>query len=174
MERAVDETEPPMLQDTAADGQADAMLAAFLAHDAAAIDAARSLRAGAEVAITFTDLPGQWRIRSDGHGKLAFEHLPAIDPDFALRIPPQALRHLCGAGTRDLGDLGVTFFEHLHAHEPHRRIEVQVHSGFATLMRRGWLGLLARGGPKVATWMGRAGFRGPGAVAGALSRLRRK
>jgi hypothetical protein len=156
------------------DSRPDALLAAFLAHDARARQAARSLRAGAEVAIAFTDLPGHWRIRVDGHGKLAFEQQPAIDPDFALRIPPQALRDLCATGTQDLGDLGVAFFGHLHGVEPARRIDVQVHSGMVKLARRGWFGLLALGGPKVALWMGRAGLRGPAAMAGALGRLRRR
>ena len=38
---------------------------------------------------------------------------------------------------------------------------------------RGWLGVLAAGGPKVIGWMAQKGLKGPGAVASALSRLKR-
>ncbi len=151
----------------------DALLATFLAHDAGALTAARSLRAGAEVAIAFTDLAGDWRIRVDGHGTLSFEEQPAVDPDFALRIPPGALRAICCSGAQDLGELGAAFLAHLHGVEPARRIDVRVHSGIARLAQRGWLALLAQGGTKVALAMGRAGLRGPGAVGRALARLRR-
>ena len=38
---------------------------------------------------------------------------------------------------------------------------------------RGWLGVLAAGGPKVIGWMAQKGLKGPSAVASALSRLKK-
>jgi hypothetical protein len=49
---------------------------------------------------------------------------------------------------------------------------VKVHSGIVKLTRRGWLGVLSLGGPKLVMWMTGKGLRGPGAIANALSRLK--
>ena len=154
--------------------RSDAVLAAFLERNPGARKAAGSLRGGAEVAIMFTDIPGAWRVFINDVGGIGFEEQPAIDPDFELHVPPQALREICAGDAQDLGDLGVAFFEHLVAKEPERRIHATVHSGMVKLTRRGWLGLLTQGGTKVVMWMGRKGLRGPGAIAGALGRLRGK
>jgi hypothetical protein len=154
--------------------RSDAVLAAFIEGNPGAKKAANSLRAGAEVAIMFTDVPGTWRVFINEAGDIAFDAQPATDPDFELHVPPQALREICAGDAQDLGDLGVAFFEHLVAKDPERRIHATVHSGVVKLTRRGWLGLLTQGGTKVVMWMGRKGLRGPGAVAGALGRLRGK
>jgi len=159
---------------TAPGDRSDAVLAAFLDRNPGAKKAAGSLRAGAEVAIMFTDLPGAWRVFLNEAGNIGFEAQAAADADFELHIPPQALREICAADAQDLGDLGVSFFEHLVTKEPERRIHATVHSGVVKLTRRGWLGLLTQGGTKVVMWMGRKGLRGPGAIAGALGRLRGK
>ena len=143
---------------TAPGDRSDAVLAAFLDRNPGAKKAAGSLRAGAEVAIVFTDLPGRWRVFLSGPGAIGFEPRAAADADFELQVPPQAVREICGDGVQDLGDLGVRFFEHLRCTDPQRRIRVTVHSGVIKLMRRGWLGLLAQGGAKVANWMGREGL----------------
>lgn len=151
-----------------------AVLARFLASNPGAQRAARSLRSGAEVAIMFTDAPDPWRAVVGESGALTLEPGAAADPDFELHVPPQALHEVCASDAQDLGDLGVSFFEHMVAHEPERRIHAQVHSGVVKLTRRGWVGLLALGGPKVMMWMARKGLRGPGAVAGALGRFKAK
>jgi hypothetical protein len=153
--------------------RAHAVLSNFLSTSTAARAAAASLRAGAEVAITLTDVEGDWRIfRTDDAG-IAFEAGKAVDPDFDLRIPPAAIYSICSRHDSDVGDLGVTFFEHLVEKDPALKIAVKLHSGFIKLTGRGWLTLLARGGPKVVLWMANKGMRGPGGVATALGRLRR-
>lgn len=150
-----------------------AALSSFLSNSSAAQAAATSLRPGAEVAITFTDVAGDWRIcRKDAAG-LSLEPGKATDPDFELRIPPGAVNSICSRHDLDVGDLGVTFFEHIVGRDPELKIQVTLHSGLVKLTSRGWLGLLARGGPKVVIWMTQRGLRGAGAVATALGRLRR-
>ena len=72
----------------------------------------------------------------------------------------------------DLGELGIAFFEHIVSREPDYKIRVQLHSGLIKLTQRGWLGLLARGGPKVAMWLARKGLRGSSAVVAAMARLK--
>jgi hypothetical protein len=149
-----------------------AILAAFLMSNSGAQIAARSLKPGAEVAISFTDRPGDWRFYTNAAGQAAFEATKAADPDFELSIPPDAICAICSRTEADVGALGIAFFEHIVAHEQNLRIHVTVHSGLIKLTRRGWLGALAQGGPKVMMWMARRGLRGRGAVATALVRLK--
>jgi hypothetical protein len=152
---------------------ADAQLLTFLLTGAACGTAAAVLRAGAEVAVTFTDLEGDFRICKHAESGIALEAGKALDPDFELRIPPRALQAICARTDADMGDLGVIFFEHIIAKDPLERISVTVHSGLVKLTRRGWLGLLARGGPTVMMWMAQKGLRGPGSVANALGRFKK-
>ena len=151
----------------------DSVLINFLAHGAACRTAASALRSGAEVAVTFTDMEGDWRISHHPESGLTLEPGKALDPDFDLHIPPLAVQAICSRLESDVGELGVSFFEHLVAKDPQLRINVTVHSGMLKLTRRGWLTLLARGGPTVMMWMAKKGLRGPGSVATALGRLKR-
>jgi hypothetical protein len=154
------------------DGEpADVMLARFLLGSTAAQTAASLLRDGAEVAVTFTDVAGEWRFYSDA-AKPAMEPGKAQDPDFELRLAPGAVRSICSMPDANIGELGIAFFEHVVSREPDYRIRVQLHSGLIKLTRRGWLGLLARGGPNLAGWMAKKGFRGSSAVVAALARLK--
>lgn len=150
----------------------DVALAAFLADNPGAQGATASLRPGAEVAITLTDTTGDWRVYVNDAGGLVFEPAKAIDPDFALRIPPAAVRTICSRDHTDLGDLGIAFFEHIVSRQPESKIHVTVHSGLVKLTRRGWLKLLTQGGSKIVGWFAKKGLRGPGAVTSALGRLR--
>jgi hypothetical protein len=149
----------------------DVVVARFLACSAAVATAATSLRAGAEVAVSFTDLAGEWRCYADA-GNIKLEPGKARDPDFSVRLAPGAIRSICVRNNADIGELGVAFFEHVVSREPDYRIHVQLHSGLIKLTQRGWLTLLARGGPNVAGWLARKGLRGSSAVVAAISRLK--
>ena len=151
---------------------ADTVLMNFLLGSSGARLAASSLRSGAEVGVTFTNLAGEWRIFSNDAGGIAFESGKAVDPDFELCIPPRALNSICSRLDADVGDLGIAFFEHIKAREPDLKIDATVHSGLLKLTRRGWLGVIARGGSKVVMWMAQKGLRGPGAIATAIARLK--
>jgi hypothetical protein len=153
--------------------RADVAISRFLLSSPGARLAAASLRSGAEVAITFTNLPGDWRILNNDAGELAFEPIKATDPDFELRIPPRAAESICSQVDADVGDLGIAFFELVNAREQELKIQVTVHSGLIKLTRRGWLGVVAKGGSKVMGWMAQKGLRGPGAIATALGKLKR-
>jgi hypothetical protein len=162
-----DESMPP------ADAEsADLTLARFLTTSPAALSAATSLHEGAEVAITFSDLPGDWCVRWNG-SEPTMSAGRAVDPDFDLDLTSAAVRSICARADADIGDLGIAFFEHIVAREADRKIRVNSRSGIVKLARRGWLQLLARGGPRLVGWMAKKGLRGPGAVASALARLRR-
>jgi hypothetical protein len=149
----------------------DVALARFLTCCPAVATVALSLRAGAEVAVSFTDLEREWRCYADA-GNIMWEPGKAKDPDFALRLAPGAVKSICVRTDADIGELGIIFFEHVVSREPDYRIRVQLHSGLIKLTQRGWLTLLARGGPKVAGWLARKGFHGSSAVVAAIARLK--
>jgi hypothetical protein len=149
----------------------DVVLARFLSCCPAVATAAQSLRAGAEVAVSFTDLEGEWRCYAEA-GNITLEPGKPRDPDFALRLAPGAIKSICVRTDADIGQLGIAFFEHVVSREPDYRIRVQLHSGLIKLTQRGWLTLLARGGPSVAGWLARRGFRGSSAVVAAIARLK--
>jgi hypothetical protein len=134
--------------------------------------AASSLRKAAEVGVRFTDVPGDFRFHSVD-GKPAFEAGKAMDPDFELTLAPGAVAAITARLDGDVGDLGVLFFQHMIAKDENEKIRVKLHSGLVRLTMRGWLGVLAAGGPKVIGWMAQKGLKGPGAVASALSRLKK-
>jgi hypothetical protein len=155
-----------------ADQTPSAALAAFIATNPGAQRASATLKCGAEVAIRFVDQPGDWRLHVVESGKACFEQAKATDPDFELYMPAAAVFAITARTDADVGELGVAFFEHIVAKEPVRQIGVKVHSGVVKLTRRGWLGVLALGGPKVVLWLAGKGLRGPGSIANALSRLK--
>jgi hypothetical protein len=134
--------------------------------------AASSLRKAAEVGVRFTDVPGDFRFHSVD-GKPAFEAGKAMDPDFELTLAPGAVAAITARPQADVGELGVLFFQHIIAKDENEKIRVKLHSGLLRLTMRGWLGVLAAGGPKVIGWMAQKGLKGPSAVASALSRLKK-
>jgi hypothetical protein len=149
----------------------EAALTRFLQNSPAARSAAGSLRKGAEVGLSFTDISSEWRFFSID-GKPVIEPGKPTDPDFELRLAPGAIRAICSRPDAQIGDLGIAFFEHIVARDPDDRIRVKLRSGLVKLTLRGWLGVLAQGGPKVIGWLAQKGLRGPSAVAVALSRLK--
>lgn len=144
----------------------------FFETSEAARRAASSLRKAAEVGVRFTDVPGDFRFHSVD-GKPAFEVGKAMDPDFELTLAPGAVDAITAQPQADVGELGVLFFQHIVAKDENDKVRVKLHSGLVRLTMRGWLGVLAAGGPKVIAWMAQKGLKGPGAVASALSRLKK-
>ncbi len=134
--------------------------------------AASSLKKAAEVGVRFTDVGGEFRFHAVD-GKPVFEVGKAMDPDFDLTLAPGAVAAITAQPQADVGDLGVLFFQHMLAKDENQKIRVKLHSGLLRLTMRGWLGVLAAGGPKVVSWMAHKGLKGPSAVASALSRLKK-
>ena len=155
-----------------ASGGSEVKLRRFFETSAASRRAASSLRKAAEVGVRFTDVPGDFRFHSV-EGKPAFEAGKAMDPDFELTLAPGAVAAITAQPQADVGDLGVLFFQHIVAKDENEKIRVKLHSGLLRLTMRGWLGVLAAGGPKVIGWMAQKGLKGPSAVASALSRLKK-
>jgi hypothetical protein len=150
----------------------DVALRRFFETSGAGRRAASSLKKGVSVGVRFTDVPGDFRFYAQD-GRPHFDAGKATDPDFDLTLAPGAVRAITSKQDGDIGDLGITFFQHIIAKDPAEKIQVKLHAGLLKITMHGWLGVLAAGGPKVLGWMAQKGLRGPGAVASAVSRLRK-
>ncbi len=150
----------------------DKILQRFFETSSAAKKAASSLGKAAEVAVTFTDLPGDFRFYIEA-GKPRFSPGKASDPDFVLTMAPGAVAGIASKPDSDVGELGILFFQHILADKPENKVRVKLHSGLLKLTIRGYLGVLAAGGGKVVGWMATKGLRGPGAVSSAISKLKK-
>ena len=150
----------------------DVKLGRFFQVSEAARRAASSLKKAAEVGVRFTDVPGEFRFLAR-EGRPVFEPGRASDPDFDLTLAPGAVAAITARPDADVGDLGILFFQQMLAKDENAKIRVKLHSGLVRITMRGWLGVLATGGPKVVGWMAQKGLKGPSAVASALSRLKK-
>jgi len=91
------------------------------------------------------------------------------DPDFTLALPAAAVVRLTGLAGADVGRLGIEFFRLVLERDPALKIRVRVHAPTTRLVGRGYLGVLALGGLRVALWLVKTGVRDPKA---AIDRLR--
>ena len=148
------------------------VLQRFFEQSEAARRASSSLKKAAQVAVRFTDVPGDFVFRLI-EGKPRFCEGRAEDPDFELTMAPGAVTAIAAQPDADVGDLGILFFQHIVAKDPEAKISVKLHSGLMKLTLRGWLGVLAQGGGKVLAWMAAKGLKGPSAIGNALSRFKK-
>jgi hypothetical protein len=148
------------------------VLQRFFETSEAARRAAGPLKKAAEVAVRFTDVPGDFHFKTV-EGKPRFIAGKAEDPDFDLTMAPGAVSAIAAQPNADVGDLGILFFTHILSKDPNAKIGVKLHSGFIKLTMRGWLGVMSHGGGKVIGWMASKGLKGPSAIAGAVSRLKK-
>jgi hypothetical protein len=148
------------------------VLQRFFETSESARRAAGSLKKAAEVAVRFTDVPGDFHFKVID-GKPRFITGAAADSDFDLLLAPGAVAAIAAQPNADVGDLGILFFQHILSKEPNEKINVKLHSGLLKLTMRGWLGVVAQGGGKVMGWMASKGLRGPSAIASAVSKLKK-
>jgi hypothetical protein len=148
------------------------VLQRFFETSESARKAASHLKPAAQVAVRFTDVPGDFYFALV-EGKPRFLTGAAKDPDFELTLAPGAVTAIAAKPEADVGDLGILFFQHIVASDPQNKIRVKLHSGLMKLTMRGWLGVMASGGGKVLGWLAAKGLKGPSAIASALSRLKK-
>jgi hypothetical protein len=148
------------------------VLQRFFETSESARRAASHLKSAAQVAVRFTDVPGDFHFALV-EGKPRFFDGAAKDPDFELTMAPAAVTAIAAQPNADVGELGILFFQHIVASDPQSKIRVKLHSGLVKLTMRGWLGVMASGGGRVIGWMASKGLKGPSAIASALSRLRK-
>jgi hypothetical protein len=138
-----------------ADPQADPHVARlvelFLSHPVWC-DAARRIAPESTSKVFFRHRPGEpWRLVRRG-GATFLERGRAEDPDLAFCFPPAAIDELSRTQGR-AGDFALALFRLMLDDDPERRVAVRVIAPFTRLLRRGYVELLLRGGPRLL-WFG--------------------
>ena len=121
--------------------------------------------------VRFTHRPGElWHLaRVRGETRLAPGAL--ADADLELEFPPAAIERL--ALTRGgVGDFALALFELAVHPDPALRVGLRIRSSFVTLARKGYLRLLAAGGPRVLAWGAAHGVRSLGELRRWIARER--
>lgn len=123
----------------------------FRAHPAWG-EAARRLAPESESKVCFRHRPGEpWRLVRRGE-VTQLEPGRARDPDLAFCFGPHAIEAL--AATRGgVTDFALALFRLVLEDDPQRGIRLRVIAPFPRLLRRGYVDLLLRGGPRLL-WFG--------------------
>jgi hypothetical protein len=129
----------------------------FLAHPAWT-DAARRIEADATSNVFFSHRPGEvWHLERRKGDSLLLPG-PASDPDFVFRFTPDAVERLASVDG-GIGAFAVELFSLITAKQPRLRVGFRIVAPFPRLVRRGYLGLLAAGGPRVLAFGASRGIR---------------
>jgi hypothetical protein len=122
------------------------------------IAAARSIADEATSRVFFAHRPGEpWRLERH-RGETRLVPGAVADPDFCFRFPPGAIERLA-AVRGGVGEFAVELFELIGEADPALRVDFRIAAPFERLARRGYLGLLLRGGPRVLAFGATRGVR---------------
>jgi hypothetical protein len=133
-------------------------LAQLFREHPAWIRAAQRLDARATSNVFFGHRPGQgWRLE---HREGETQLLPGAGshPDFAFRFTPESVERLARA-SGGVGDFAVELFRLVLETDPRLHVDLRIRAPFAKLVRHGYLGLLAAGGPRVVAFGAAHGVR---------------
>jgi hypothetical protein len=147
----------PRMRSGAGDATTERLAQLFAEHPAWRA-AARRLSRDATSTVYFSQRPGEaWRLERRGQASRLLAGA-ASDPDLVFRFTPAAVERLA-AVSGGVGDFAVALFELLTSPDPEARVDLRVAAGFARLVRRGYLGVLAAGGPQVLAFGASHGIR---------------
>jgi hypothetical protein len=126
----------------------------FLSHPAW-LAAARFIKEGSSSNVRFSHVPGAYQLlRQDGQSLLLDG--PAADPDFAFQFTPRSIERLSAVQGADIADFGIELLECASSDDPELQVRLRVLVGFPKLLRRGYVTLLIKGGPRVLAHGGKS------------------
>jgi hypothetical protein len=141
----------------ARDPDVDRLAGLFRAHPIWC-EAARGISEDATSNVFFRHRPGEpWRLVRRA-GESVLEPGRAADPDLAFCFPPAAIGAL-EATRGGVGDFALALFRLMLDSDPERRVELRVIAPFTRLLRRGYVSLLLRGGPRLLRFGAAHGVR---------------
>jgi hypothetical protein len=115
-------------------------------------EAAKRIAEEASSKVFFSHRPGEpFRLLRRG-GVSVLEAGAAEDPDFAFCFPPAAIEELARTSGAT-GDFALALFRLALEDDPQRQLRIRVIAPFPRLLRRGYVELLLRGGPRLL-WFG--------------------
>jgi hypothetical protein len=108
--------------------------------------------------VYFSQRPGEvFRLVRRG-GESRLEPGAAADPDLAFLFTPASIDAL-EATQGGVGDFALALFRLMLEQDPERRVELRVIAPFGRLLRRGYVSLLLRGGPRLLRFGAAHGVR---------------
>jgi hypothetical protein len=124
-----------------------------------------ALREGVEIGIK---IGGQlecavFRRQSD----IYVERRKAADPDFIFSLNPETVIVLAQQTTDDIGNIGLAIFKEMLAGS----VQVKMPGGLFSVLRNGYLEVVATGGPAVAAYLAQVGLNSPTRVIRFLKNL---
>ena len=138
------------------DAYVDKLAGHFLNHPVW-VNAAASIKEGASSQVYFSHLDGEWHLlRQDGQSLLLEGASP--DPDFAFCFTPASIDRIF-AVEGSVGDFAVELFECITSEDEKEKVDFRVIAPFSKLLKRGYVKLLLRGGPKVLQYAASHGVR---------------
>lgn len=95
------------------------------------------------------------------------ERRGAIQPDFIFSLKPETVIVLAQQTTDDIGNIGLAIFKEMLAGS----VQVKMPGGLFSVLRNGYLEVVATGGPAVATYLAQIGLNSPTRVIRFLKNL---
>lgn len=90
-------------------------------------------------------------------------------PDFIFSLSPETVSILANETRDDIGEIGLSIFKEMLVGS----VAVRMPGGLLSVMRNGYLEVVASGGPRVAAFLAQVGLSSPTRVIDFLKRLRR-
>jgi hypothetical protein len=143
------------------------VLCSFFRERRAPRRALAALREGVEIGI---QIGGQLDCAVFRREKDIFiERREAIHPDFVFSLRPETVVVLAQQTGDDIGEIGLAIFKEMLAGS----VQVKMPGGLFSVLRNGYLEVVATGGPAVAAFLAQAGLSSPARVIRFLKNLGR-
>lgn len=97
---------------------------------------------------------------------------PPASADMTFEIPPKALEALADVQTEEVGEIGIAIASHMIHPNPELRVNVRVHIGLLTLIRKGYLSVIPLGGSSLMKFLGAKGLTSMGKIRETISKMR--
>ena len=96
----------------------------------------------------------------------------AAAPQVLFWVTEQAAQEILDSPSDEVGQIGVEILKKIVSSDKTRRIRIQLKSGGATLLMKGYFGVIATGGVGFAAFLASRGLGGVGAIKRALTKLK--
>lgn len=135
----------------------------FYAESPACLKAAKPIKEGASSLVMFEGDDRPYALVREKGVSVLRPGRPE-DPDMFFRFTAGAVEALASLRTRSVGEYATRIFDLILSEDPRCRVDYRLFSDFATLFRRGYVGILLLGGPAVLAYGARHGVKGIGGL----------
>ncbi|MFM8268751.1 MAG: hypothetical protein ACKN9V_01065 [Pseudomonadota bacterium] len=132
--------------------------------------AADPLKDGAELAIQVgTESPFSL---SKHQGQLSLNPTPPTSPDITFLLGAEIPSLMSQLTSNEMAELGISIFNWMLEKDQNKRISARVHIDSFSILRKGYLGVLAQGGIPVMQYLATKGMGNLSKIKEVLSKLR--